>query len=57
LFVPGNQRHGDGENGHLLASQQVIGDGVLFGNEPIVQADNHRQAEHENKRYNLCLPV
>jgi len=56
--VPGDQRHGDGKDGHVLAAQQVIADGVLFAlHAAIVQADDHGQAEHDRERGVLDHPA
>lgn len=41
----------------MFATQQVIGDGVLFGNASIVQANDYRQAEHGDERDNLGHPA
>jgi len=41
--IPSDQRHGDRKNGHVLAAQQIIGNGVLFGKAPVVQADDDGQ--------------
>ena len=36
LFLPGNERHGNREHGHVPASQQVFRYCVLFFEEPVV---------------------
>jgi len=41
----------------VLAAQQVIGDGVLFGDAPIVQADDDGHPEHDDERSVLRHPV
>lgn len=57
-YVPGDQWHGDREHGHVLATQQVIADGVLFSlHAPVVQADDDGQAEHERERRALGHPA
>lgn len=55
--IPSNQRHGDRKNGHVLAAQQIIGDGVLFGKAPVVQADDDGQPEHDDERGVFRHPV
>lgn len=50
IIIPGNQRHGDGEDCHVLAAQQIVADRVLLAfHAPVVQADDHGQAEHNGE--------
>jgi len=41
----------------VFAAQQIIGDGVLFGKAPIVQADDYGQPEHDDERCVFRYPV
>jgi len=41
----------------VLSAQQVVVDGVLFGEAPIVQADDDGQPEHDDERSVFRHPV
>lgn len=58
VWLPGNQRHGNGKYGHALSAQNVILDGVLFAfHAPVVQADQDGQAEHDRERSVFRHPI
>lgn len=57
-IVPGDQRHGDRKDGHVLAAQQVLADVVLFAfHAAEVEADGHGQTEHGRERGVLDHPA
>lgn len=58
LRIPGDQRHGNGKDGHMMAAQQVVRDGILlFDDAPKIQADHHGQTKHNGERHVLGNPA